>query len=155
MKGELSRKKHKQKGFSLVELMIVITIGALVTVMALSQYTKTPSLQAAAKKVAMDIRYARGLAMTQATTHGIRFVNAGSYFVYKSTPATVVKDPATQQDYSEDLSDFRVGIGTTIDFEFNQYGKPSLNGGQTVNVSSGADNVQIRVVSNTGFVEIL
>lgn len=149
------KNKDKQKGFSLVELMIVITIGALISVLSLSQYNLKPSMQSAAKKVAMDIRYARGLAMTQATTHGIRFVNGGSYFVYKSTPATVVKDPATQQNYSEDLSDFRVGIGTTIDFEFDQYGKPSLNGGQTVSVTSGSTNVQIRVVSNTGFVEIL
>ena len=84
-------------GFTLVELvMVLLIVGLLAWVAAPSRSAIDEiKLRAAARRVAADLRYAQGLAVTRRIRHGVSFDTASSsYFVYSPTPRLPVPDPA-------------------------------------------------------------
>src|SRR5206468_4870492 len=82
-----------------IELVVVIT---LIGILAWLSYPSLGSmneirLDAAARRVASDLRYAQNRAIGSHTIHGVRFdVGAGRYIVFAGNSGSAVVDPANR-----------------------------------------------------------
>lgn len=86
-------------GFTLVELAVVVTLLALMAWLAYPSITSLAELRldAAARRVASDIRYAQNRAIGSRTVHGVRFdVGAGRYIVYAGNSGAALVNPANR-----------------------------------------------------------
>lgn len=144
------------RGASIVEIVGVIAIlGVLGLAAVVWVPTNAPAkLDAAGKQVQSDVEYARQLAMTSAATHGVQFVAAGTYTVYRGTVATPVLSPLTRLNMVVSLSSLYSGISIQNDYtvEFDRFGAPSVGGGGFVTITNGAQTKQISVTAGTGSV---
>jgi prepilin-type N-terminal cleavage/methylation domain-containing protein len=129
-------------GFTLVELALVISIIAILAWVAYPRMAVLGEmrLEAAARRLAADLRYAQGQSVATRVTHGIWFDPArGRYTVYAETPGTPVVDPA---DRSHTLGvDFRrnaefhgvsiasASFGSTPAVSFDSFGVPRDSAG--------------------------
>jgi len=147
----------RSSGFTFVELLLVVSLlSLLVASLAPSISIRSGGIEAATKKVVSDLRYAQEQAMMTNVNHGIQFNNGGAYVMYRQSSATPVADPLRLTSFSEDLSEFRnVSLQTTLQVEFDSVGRPVLGGGSSVVLSNGAGTRTLRVVANTGLVEVL
>lgn len=125
------------EGFTLIELALVIT---LIGILAWLAYPSLGSineirLDAAARRVASDLRYAQNRAIGSRTIHGVRFdVSAGRYIVYAGTSATAVVNPADRgktlavsfASFAEmrGVSIESAAFGSTPGVTFDYYGVP-------------------------------
>lgn len=141
-----------KKGFTLTELIMVILLLGIMAVIG----TPLPSptgigLEAASKKVALDIAYARNLASITGTNHGVSFTAFAPYFIYKQSLGTVINDPLTTKPFSENFSTFKnVHASSSLQVEFDTDGRPVLGAGQTITLTNGTTNKVITITSNTG-----
>lgn len=99
-----------KKGFSLVELIIVMLIAAIMAVVAITQ---APSIKGvrliqAADKVKSDIRYAQSFAISSQQRTRLAFdTAASSYTVYREQSAgnwVILADPLTRGNFTVDLN---------------------------------------------------
>jgi len=129
----------RARGFTLIELVMVMVLLSIVSVVAyisLGSY-KSHHLSAAAEKVAVDLRYAKNLALSSTKWHGVAFpVNpANTYNIYETdgtTDDTNIKsllDPS--QDFIVNISDDFGGVTiSNVDIfgvrqvEFSPLGEP-------------------------------
>ncbi len=84
-------------GFTLIELAVVITLVGILAWLAYPSITSIAELRldAAARRVASDIRYAQNRAIGTRTIHGVRFdVGAGRYIVYAGNSGAALVNPA-------------------------------------------------------------
>jgi prepilin-type N-terminal cleavage/methylation domain-containing protein len=83
-------------GFTLVELAVVITLLAILAWVAWPSLASMGEirLDAAARRVASDLRYAQNRAIGSRTIHGVRFdAGAGRYVVYAGNSGTPLANP--------------------------------------------------------------
>ncbi|MFC1571385.1 Tfp pilus assembly protein FimT/FimU [Candidatus Margulisiibacteriota bacterium] len=163
-----------QRAFTLIELVMVI---ALLGILAVASFVAIGSFQsqhlnAAAERVAADLRYAKNLALTKTVWHGVIY-NTGTevYEIYQTdgTTDTLIKKPEDlNQDFSVDLDNDYDGVGISsadIDsgskVEFDPYGVPftDKNGNAITSVgiitlSGGGSSVTVRIAPETGRVYI-
>lgn len=145
-----------EQGFTLVELVVVMSVVALLIWVALPRsFAADVQLQAAARQLQSDIRYAQELAMTKGQRHQIRFYAASNpsptnrYEIVTASAGPVVH-PLTQS--SSFVVDFNsppwagVQLDTTVTFEFDSLGRP--NAGATISLNGGAK--VITVTAETG-----
>jgi prepilin-type N-terminal cleavage/methylation domain-containing protein len=81
----------RQKGFTILELMIAVVIMSIVVVMALPTYSRFMAqkrLNAAARTLLADVRGARQLAIKEGFQYGILYNSATQYQVIKSVQPT-------------------------------------------------------------------
>ncbi len=86
------------KGFTLVELVMLITVLAIMSVVAVPIFTDIGSVKAvgAAKKLVSDLSLARQLARTRNGIYGISFNAAlDTYTVHLYDPLTATETPVT------------------------------------------------------------
>jgi|GEM_PF-5992068 len=118
------KKKHINKGFSLIELLVTIGVFTLLTSMTVANYRSVDStllLNALVNKVAVSVRQAQisGTATRQDVTgtgtftngYGINFTNSSTqyvYFVDRGTPGN------KQYDNGELLETYTLGSGYTL-----------------------------------------
>jgi len=161
-------------GFTLIELVIVITIISILAWVALPKITATGEikLDAAARRVAADLRYAQNRSIGTRVVHGLLFEPALSrYTVYAPTPASPVMDPADRAktlrvDFTSRMEYKGVAIasasfGGTKGVTFDFFGVPRDSAGtdlaatgrvilsyqglsDTVDVSPGTGKVSVR-----------
>lgn len=126
------------RGFTFVELVIVIVIiGILsyVTYVKLGDSTTTIKIEAAARKMVSDIRYAQELAMTIGEETRFYVDVQNNRYYLKWSDGTYVKTPMANSDYviSFAQNDF-LGVEITATnltagrLDFNSLGSP-LNAG--------------------------
>jgi len=100
-----SRRSLRNGGFTLVELIVVITVVGIVSAVCVSSLTSLGSTReaAAARQLLHDLSYAREVALMTGTRTWVRFnLQAGTYSLLSesvATPgranATALSDPAT------------------------------------------------------------
>ena len=125
------------RGFTLTELTVMVVILGVLSWLAYPKMAAMDEvkLDAAARRVAADLRYAQGLAMSRRVIHGILFNTAQEkYTVFAPNAATPITDPADRArslivDYTT-RTEFKgvlvqsAAFGTTPGVTFDYFGVP-------------------------------
>jgi prepilin-type N-terminal cleavage/methylation domain-containing protein len=125
------------RGFTLTELVVIVTILGILSWLAYPKMAAMDEikLDAAARRVAADLRYAQTLAMSRRVIHGILFSTAlEKYTVFAPNAATPITDPADRArslivDYTT-RTEFKgvlvqsAAFGTTPGVTFDYFGVP-------------------------------
>jgi len=125
------------RGFSLTELIVIIAILGILSWLAFPKMSAMDEikLDAAARRLAGDLRYAQSMAMSRRVIHGVLFDPAlGKYTVFAPNPATPITDPADRArtmvvDYTS-RTEFKgvlvqsATFGTTPGVTFDYFGVP-------------------------------
>jgi prepilin-type N-terminal cleavage/methylation domain-containing protein len=125
------------RGFTLTELTVMVVILGVLSWLAYPKMAAMDEvkLDAAARRIAADLRYAQGLAMSRRVVHGILFNPAQEkYTVFAPNAATPITDPADRArtlvvDYTT-RTEFKgvqvqsAAFGTTPGITFDYFGVP-------------------------------
>lgn len=125
------------RGFTLTELTVMVVILGVLSWLAYPKMAAMDEvkLDAAARRIAADLRYAQGLAMSRRVIHGILFSPAQEkYTVFAPNAATPITDPADRArtlvvDYTT-RTEFKgvlvqsAAFGTTPGVTFDYFGVP-------------------------------
>ncbi len=125
------------RGFTLTELTVMVVILGVLSWIAYPKMAAMDEvkLDAAARRIAADLRYAQGLAMSRRVIHGILFDPAQEkYTVFAPDAATPITDPADRArtlvvDYTT-RTEFKgvlvqsAAFGTTPGITFDYFGVP-------------------------------
>lgn len=84
----------KAKGFTIIELIIVLVIISIITYLSISRPNDSPELGAQAQKMASDIRYIQFLAMSRHEMLKVNF-SSSNYSMTESDGTTAVILPTT------------------------------------------------------------
>ncbi len=168
------------RGFTLWEMAVtMLIVGVLATVSLPSIFGAIQAfrLNAAARKMTADIRYARELALNRHGTYGIWVnVSSNSYSVFSlsGSTKTTVTDPWLQKLLSVDFDltpEYSgVQIGTVdlcegngcpaVELRFNAFGTPSdssavaMASAATIGLQAGGVTKTITIQPETAFCEI-
>lgn len=126
-----------ERGFTLTELTVMVVILGVLSWLAYPKMAAMDEvkLDAAARRIAADLRYAQGLAMSRRVIHGILFNAAQEkYTVFAPNAATPITDPADRArtlvvDYTT-RTEFKgvlvqsAAFGTTPGVTFDYFGVP-------------------------------
>jgi prepilin-type N-terminal cleavage/methylation domain-containing protein len=125
------------RGFTLVEMTVIIVILGILSWIAYPKMAAMDEirLDAAARRLASDLRYAQNLAMSRRVIHGLLFnAAAEKYTVFAPNAATPITDPADRArtlvvDYTS-RAEFKgvqvqsAAFGTTPGVTFDYFGVP-------------------------------
>jgi prepilin-type N-terminal cleavage/methylation domain-containing protein len=173
------KKQNKQKdGFTLVELIIVVFILAIAALVAVPMFSSAADIQvrATANRIAADLDYARGLAITRQKNYAVVFDRAAeSYDIRDTLTDTVITNPFDNRPFAVNLAaDSRVGsvniVSTNVTDDaiaFDYLGTPyvgnavpvsgsQLNTPGTITLRSrdGSFTLGVKVEPMTGYVTI-
>jgi prepilin-type N-terminal cleavage/methylation domain-containing protein len=161
------------RGFSMTELIVIISILGILSWLAYPKVSAMDEikLDAAARRLAGDLRYAQSLAMSRRVIHGILFNPAlEKYTVFAPNAATPITDPADRArtmivDYTS-RTEFRgvlvqsATFGTTPGVTFDYFGVPrdtagvDLSSTGTVVLSYQGQTDTVFVAPQTGMVTV-
>ncbi|MDO8518975.1 MAG: prepilin-type N-terminal cleavage/methylation domain-containing protein [Deltaproteobacteria bacterium] len=150
-------KTISDRGFTFIEIILTLATLSVIAITAIpSDNGLSPfALDAAARKVKTDIRYAQNMATTTGDAYGFRVTGASTYEIYDVATDAIPLSPYTNTPMQENLED---DFGTVIfvdqasQVEFNSYGRPSLGGGSLIEISYGGDSKTIQVTATSGYV---
>lgn len=140
-------KKNRQKGYTLVELIVVITVVSILAgavSVSMNDMNETARISNAAMKVLADVRYAQELAMSTSREVNV-IVNSASetYDVQWQDTGANVPDPLNNSgtlsvefgsgDYSQ-IDIVSSNIGSRLSFD--SFGEPRIDGSRFNSVRS-------------------
>lgn len=150
----------RDRAFTLLELVLVLSIIGVLSAIAVPKFQRSLAKQradAAANRIAADLRYARKLAMQQSSRQGVIFARSPGHDSYGMAGVSGLENPASA--YRVSLSDepynasfLSVSFGGTLTISFDGYGVPD-NGGSVV-VQAGEFTRTVSVDAVTGEVVI-
>lgn len=157
MRNYLTSRHGAARGFTLVELVVVLVIVSIMTAIAAPRYANATSryrAEMAARKVAADLALAQSRARIQSAAQTVRFDTvAQSYtlptMVDADHPASTYMVDLTQPPYRATVT---LGLNSATAIVFNGYGMPDC-GGRIVLQSGGATKV-VTVDASTGGIQI-
>lgn len=147
------------KGFTLIELILTISLMSILSYAAIPKSAPLASfnLDASARQIKSDIRYAQNLATTTGENHGFRTTGNHTYEIYNVTTGALATSPVTHEDYTVDMSGSYGDVLFADDYviEFDTLGRPVTGGGTIVEVGEGAALKQVQVTASSGYVSLL
>lgn len=164
-----NRNKRDLKGFTLVEIIIVVVILSIAALMAVPMVSNAADMQvrAAANRIAADLDYAKGLAITHQQSYSVVFDPSGESYEIHVDPAgadTVIDHPVNPGSFVVDFSadsrlsrvnivsaDFDSDSSNTITFDY--LGSPYSGADTTTPLNSGQITLQADTFSLTVDVE--
>ena len=164
----------KRQGFTLVEIIIVVVILAIASLMAIPMVSNAADMQvrSAANRIAADLDYAKGMAITHQQSYSVVFNPSGESYQIQDESGTVIEHPVNPGNFVVNFStdrnlsrvdivdaDFDVDISNAITFDY--LGSPyhgigtstPLNVGQ---IELNADNftLYVKIEPVTGYITI-
>ena len=156
-------------GFTWIELLVVLTVILILGALVAPQWgsvQKEVRLPAAAQKLAQDLRYARGLAVTTGTPHRLHILSSTTYQVTRQD-GTSVTDPLHGGPYQVDLSQepyqgVQIQYPTPLSgnyVEFDALGVPRdasgpLNAPVSLALTGGGDTRTVQITPETGQISV-
>lgn len=154
------------RGFTLIELVIVLIVMAIVAVFIASRAsTSGNDLIAETDTLKSHLRYAQIRAMNDSEPWGIHIPDSGSYVLYRKNALADgqmlpgEKPGASAQKHTLPAT-VTITSGTGTTYNFNAWGAP-VNAGsppvllaatQTITLSEGAETSGITITKNTGYI---
>ncbi len=145
-----------ERGFTLIELVVVmVVVGLLVWVALPHSFASDVKLNAAARQLQSDIRYAQELAMRTGQHHQIRFYAASNpsptnrYDIVTATGQPVLHPLTRAASFVVDFNSTPwtgLQLDSTLTLQFDSLGRPDA--GQTISLNGGAKT--ITVTAETG-----
>ena len=145
-----------ERGFTLIEVFVLLAVMTLLVWVALPRsFAGDVKLNAAARQIQSDIRYAQELAMITGQHHRIRFYAASNpspanRYEIVTVTGQPVRHPLTSS--ASFVVDFNsppwagLQLDSTLTLEFDSLGRPDA--GQTISLNGGAK--VITVTAETG-----
>ncbi len=125
---------RRERGFSLIELIVVIAVLAIVAGVAVPRFMNQQGIrsEAAARQLAADLRFSQRLAATFGTPCGVVVGEGGtSYTVFQGAGFAPAEDPLTREPFvvnlSEKYSTVAAPVGAAVTFDTR--GRPSFSAG--------------------------
>ncbi len=163
------RRYHRaqEAGYTLIEIVIVIILVGILSALALPRFV-SPRASLAARRLAADIQYAKGLAIRLQTNSGVYFMDSSTYRVFEDDDdvSTAAFDPVTGGNFEVTISGFFSGATLSSNFgnilKFDALGTP-LDGSDApltsppaneITITSGGETWTITVEPNTGKVTL-
>lgn len=154
---------HLKRGFTLIELVIVIVVVGIITIAVVSaDWTSGPSLNATVNQIASRIRYAQNLANTRDTPYRLTF-GSNNLSLTSSDGVTAVNFPSSTSNTLALPSGYTwVVSGLTNSYLiFNRDGYPyidsaiatQLTANATIAVSLDGNTQTVTISSLTGMVQ--
>ncbi len=155
------RFRRRRAALTLVEIVIVVLIIGVLSAIAVPKYAVTMryvQLEAAAERVAADLRYARQYAKTKGTTQSVVFTPATDTYTLPGMndvdhPSQAFAVDLTSGEYPASIASASLGSGgaeTTVVFDL--YGRPDFGG--TVVVQLGSEQRTVTIDGTSGRVSV-
>jgi len=168
------KSRYGRQGFTLVEIIIVVMILGIAAYMTVPMVTNAADIQvrAAANRLAADIDYAKGLAITHQSSYSIVFDESGESYRIQDENGVPVDNPVTPGDFVVNFStdsrlsqvdivsaDFDSDVSNALTFDY--LGSPysgtdtsaPLNSGQ-ITLQADDFTLTVDVEPVTGYVTI-
>ena len=139
---------HRRRGYSLVELVMVMALIAIIAALAAPRWVKATQHYAAdlaAQRVAGDIALAQSRANFSSTSVTISFATPGRYQISgmsdPNKPSQTYTVDLTASPYTAALSN--INFGGTTSLTFDGYGVPKQSGSLLVSVAGWSRTVSV------------
>lgn len=105
MKQDKKCRRTTDRGFTLVEIIVVVVILAIVSLVAIPVFGTAGDMQvrSAAEKIAADLDYAKGLAITHQKTYTVVFSPSEEKYQVQDAAGTVLNHPLRNGQFVEDF----------------------------------------------------
>lgn len=94
-KNFLNKKKYPKSGFSLIEILVVISVIGIISLIGLPVYksiTPNIALNSSIRDMTSDLRYAQQLAVTEQKTYSVTFnILNNSYYVFQADSGDIIR----------------------------------------------------------------
>lgn len=154
--------KQKGKGFTLLEVIVVLVMIGIITAVAVSRMLSTDevNISAQTETIKTHLRYAQAKAMNTNSVWGINFISSSAYSLYRNGNTTDVVALPGESSSTVSLSAISIA-GTPFIVSFDSWGQPFADQGATgsstaknITVSYGSSRTKnIIITQTTGFIE--
>jgi len=155
-------KDNKTKGFTLIELIIVVVLLIALAAVVSIRFTKSPNLNAQAELLANDIRYARSLSMSLGQRYRFVKLSDTSYTIKDSSNINVTMPNGNTLVTFDSSSGIKFGTisGFTNSVVFDTRGTPyadqnSTPANTTIIISltqDGSQTASVTINPETGWI---
>lgn len=106
MKECKKNRRQTGQGFSLVEIIVVVVILAITSLLAIPVFGTAADMQvrSAADKIAADLDYAKGLAVTRQKTYTVVFSPSQEKYQVQDSSGVVLTHPLRNGSFIEDFT---------------------------------------------------
>lgn len=152
LRGLTPRRRHtaasvgRASGMTLIELLAVVMIVGILSTVVISRLGSgslgRPGVNAAARRLALDLRHARSLAITKRINHYVRFDAAGYTIYRRDTPTDVAVE--ARRTFPQGVT----AAVTASDFEFEPTGAALAS--YQCDLSGSGVTYRVQVIGATG-----
>ncbi len=143
---------HRDKGFTMIEVIAVLIIIAIIAAVAISRISSTNSISVVSEAATLKthLRFAQIKALGETSTWGIQ-VNSTSYQLLNNAAAANINLPGETSN-THTFSGSVTATPTTITFD--NFGNPNLGAANiSITLTSGSQTAVVTVTNTTGFVQ--